>query len=164
MPAAPNYPPFMFAYNCIAQLFSSIQSNDTPELFTHDFLRYTLGFSREADRAFLGVAKRCGLLTAEGKPTALYLRVREPGGVEPVVAEMMKQGFVTLYAKNPAAHELDRKAIAALVVEVTGMDPSLPTLRAIVGTFYAMKLLAYPHLQAEVVPNRRKAPERRRGR
>lgn len=156
-----QYPPFMFAYGCIGEAFAKIQAHDVPEVFSHDFLRFTLGFSRESDRAFIPLAKRTGLLTTEGKPTALYQRLRDPAQAAAVVAEAMKQGYPMFYAKHPDAHDLDRKALAALVADVTGMELGHASARAIVGTFLALKALASPRVEVERAEGRRKVVERR---
>ena len=158
---APNYPQFMFAYGSISAVFAKIQSHDVPEIFTHDFLRFTLGFSRESDRAFIPLAKRTGLLTTDGVPTELYRRLRDPAQAAAVVAEGMKLGFVMFYAKDPDVQKLDRKALAALVADVTGMELGHPSARAIMGTYLALKTLAGPRLETERVVNRRKVVERR---
>ncbi len=156
-----HYPPFMFAYSCIGDVFSKIREHDVPDIFTHDFLRFTLGFSRESDRAFIPLAKRTGLLTSEGKPTDLYLRLRDPSQVAAVLGIAMKQGYPMFYAKHPDAHTLDRKALAAMVAEVTGMEHGHASARAIVGTFFALNKLASPPVD-EPAENRRKAAERRK--
>ncbi|MEQ1518361.1 MAG: DUF5343 domain-containing protein [Usitatibacteraceae bacterium] len=159
---APQYPPFMFAYGILPDMFAKIQEHDSPEVFTHEFLRFKLGFSRESDRAFIPLAKRTGLLTNEGKPTELYQRLRDPAKAAAAVAEAMKLGFPTFYAKHAEAHELDRKELAALVTEGTELEQGHPTARAVVGTFLALKALANPPLDGAVTENRRKVPERRK--
>ena len=156
-----QYPPFMFAYGCLGEVFSKIREHDIPEVFSHDFLRFTLGFSRESDRAFIPLAKRTGLLTTEGKPTALYVRLRDPAQAPAVVAEALTQGYPMFYAKHPVAHDLDRKALAALVAEVTGMERGHASARAIVGTFLTLKGLATPRVEVERAEGRRKVVERR---
>ena len=160
---APQYPPFMFAYGTIAQVFAKIQEFDTPPVFSHDFLRFKLGFGRESDRAFIALAKRIGLLTTEGTPTDMYLRLRDPAKVAAVVAEGMKIGFPTFYAKYPDAHDLDRKTLATLVADVTGLELGHANARAIVGTFFTLKTLANPPEGVAPTVNRRKIMERRKG-
>ena len=159
----PHYPPFMFGYGIIASIFAKIQSHETPEVFSHDFLRFTLGFSRESDRAFIPLAKRTGLLTAEGVPTELYVRLRDPVQAADAVAEAMKQGYSVFYAKRTDAHDLDRKVLAGIVTEVTGLAHGHASARAIVGTFLALKAAASPRVEVPRAGNRRKVPERRGG-
>lgn len=159
---APQYPPFMFAYGIIADMIAKIQSHDIPAVFSHDFLRFKLGFSRESDRAFVALAKRTGLLTTEGIPTELYRRVRDPAQAMAAMVDAMKLGFPAFYAKHPNAHDLDRKTLAALTAEVTGLELGHANARAIVGTFLALKAMTIPPVEGETVNNRRKVPERRK--
>jgi hypothetical protein len=151
MTATPNYPPYMAAYGVMEKILAKIPDHDTPELFTQEFLRYKLGFSREGDRIFVGVAKRLGLIAPDNKPTALYLRIRDKKKAAAAFAEALKNGYPTLYAKNSAVHELDRAALAALVREITGLEDGAGILRALVGTFCVLKHLAYPELPVERV-------------
>ena len=159
---APQYPPFMFAYGIIADMIAKIQSHDIPAVFSHDFLRFKLGFSRESDRAFVALAKRTGLLTTEGIPTELYRRVRDPAQAMAAMVDAMRLGFPAFYAKHPNAHDLDRKTLAALTAEVTGLELGHANARAIIGTFLALKAMTIPLVERETVTNRRKVPERRK--
>jgi hypothetical protein len=162
MAAPAQYPPFMFAYGILGGIVAKIQEHDIPELFNHEFLRFKLGFARESDRAFIPLAKRTGLLTNEGKPTELYLRLRDPAQTAAAIGEAMRVGFPTLHASDARPLELDRKALAAIVTEGTDMDIEHPTVRAVIGTFLGLKSLAYPVVDTGVVENRRKVPERRK--
>ena len=156
-----QYPPFMFAYTCIGDIFSKMREHDVPDIFTHDFLRFTLGFSRESDRAFIPLAKRTGLLSDEGKPTDLYVRLRDPSQAAEVIGLAMKHGYPMFYARHADAHTLDRKALAAMVAEVTGMAHGHASARAIVGTFFVLNKLASPKADTPA-ENRRKVAERRK--
>lgn len=135
---APAYPPFMYAYGIIAAIIGKIQEREAPPVFSHDYLRFTLGFARESDRAFLGVAKRIGLVGQDGVPTALFHRVRKPKEAPAAIAEGLKIGFSTLYEKRPDLHSMDRKELAVLIAEVTGLEPGHANVRAIVGTTLAL--------------------------
>ena len=161
MTAAPNYPPFMAAYGTMEKIFAKIQDHEPPELFTQEFLRYKLGFSREADRAFVSVARRLGFIATDNKPTALYLRIREPERAAAAFVEALRTGYPTFYAKNPAVHELDRATLSVLIQEVTGLEHGAVTLRSILGTFVTLKHLAYPDMEVERVLVQRKTEEER---
>ena len=161
---AAEYPPFMFGYGVIEKIIAKIQDNPVPEQFTHEYLAHKLGFARESDRAFIPMAKCIGLLATDGKPTELYLRVREPAHSCTAIASAMKQGYLTLYGKCANAHELERKVLAELVAEITGLERGHATARAIVGSFFALKALAAPRVVVERDQSRRKGPERRRKR
>ena len=155
---AAEYPPFMFGYGAIGKIVAKIQDHPVPEVFSHEFLSHKLGFGRESDRAFIPMAKRIGLLGADGKPTPLYERLREPPHVPAAIAEAMKNGYPMFYGRHADAHELDRKVLAELVADITGLVKGHASARAIVGTFFALKSLAAP---APPATERRKVPERR---
>lgn len=156
MTTAPLYPPFMAAYGTMEKIFAKIRDHDVPDLFTQEFLRYKLGFSREADRAFIGIAKRLGLISADNTPTALYLRIRDPKKAPAAFAEALVIGYPTLYAKNANVHKLDRASLGALVQEITGLESGAVTLRAIVGTIVTLRHLAFPAMEVERVFTQRK--------
>ena len=156
-----EYPPFMFGYGILPAIFTKIQAPEVPAIFSHDYLRYTLGFSRESDRAFIPLAKRIGLLMADGKPADLYHEMLKPGQLPAVLANALHNGYPSLYARNATVHELERKSLVPQVAEVTGLDVGHATARAIVGTFMTLKILAYPQEPMARVANRRKTTERR---
>lgn len=160
----PEYPPFMFGYGVISAMIAKIQDRDPPDVFSHDYLRFTLGFSRESDRAFIALAKRIGLLTSEGKPTELYGELLKPDLAHAAMAKGMRNGYASLYERHANAAELDRKALAAAIAEITGLEHGHATARAIVGTFLTLKELSLPKVEVPRVENRRKVPERRQGR
>jgi len=156
-----EYPPFMFGYGAIAPLIAKIQDRDPPEIFNHEYLRFTLGFARESDRAFLPLAKRIGLVATDGKPTDLYLQLLKPKQAKDALAQAMQQGYAAIYTREPKLNELDRKQLAALIVEITGLEPGHATARAIVGTFLTLKELAGLTTPAAET-DRRKTTERRK--
>lgn len=158
-----EYPPFMFGYGMIADAVAKIQDRDAPEVFNHEYLRYTLGFGRESDRAFIPLFKRIGFLTTDGRPTALYQRLRDPKHAAAAVREAMQAGYPMLYAKHADADTIDRKSLAASVAEVTGLVAGHTSLRAIVGTFLALRELASATATADAAGDRRKVVERRKG-
>ena len=158
---AADYPPYMFGYGVIALVFVKIRNTPAPEQFTHEYLAHKLGFARESDRAFIPMAKRIGLLSTDGKPTELYQRLRDPAQCCAAVAAAMKHGYPMFYAKHANVHELDRKVLAGFVAEITGLAPGHASARAIVGSFFALKVLARPRVVAERVAERRTARERR---
>lgn len=161
---AAEYPPFMHGYGMIASAFAKIQDPDrpTPPVFNHEYLRYTLGFGRESDRAFIPLIKRIGLLAADGKPSELYERARNPKTAAAAFADAMQIGYPMLFAARPDAATIDRKVLAELVHSTTGLEAGHTSLRAIVGTFLSLRDLASPKVEVPRADDRRKTDERRR--
>ena len=55
------------------------------------------------------------------------------------MAAALRKGYSQLYERNEYAHDLDKKKLEGLVVEITGLEQGHATVRAIVGTFEALK-------------------------
>lgn len=136
---AAEYPPFMNATGNVSRILNKIKEAATPDRFTYDFLETALGFSGGSARPFIGFAKRIGLLGSDGVPTDLYKRFRNPSESGAAIAAAMKTGYGELYKRNEYAHKLDHKGLEGLVMEATGLEKGNATLRAIVGTFEALK-------------------------
>lgn len=150
-----EYPPFLNSYGSVQSILRKIQETPVPDRFTHDFLSETLGFRRDADRPFVPLARRMGFLQADGRPTDLYVRFRNPRQSREAMMTAVKNAFPQLYQKNESVHDLDKKALLALVAEITGLLPTHPTARAIVGTFLALKTAASRDVSAEALAARR---------
>ena len=58
------------------------------------------------------------------------------------MAAAIKRGYSQLYERNEYVHDLDKKKLEGLVVELTGLEQGHATVRAIVGTFEALKAFA----------------------
>jgi hypothetical protein len=58
------------------------------------------------------------------------------------MATAIRKGYVQFYERNEYAHDLDKKRLEGLVVEITGLEAGHATVRAIVGTFEALKAFA----------------------
>jgi hypothetical protein len=151
----------MFGYGILPAIFAKIQDRDAPEVFSHDYLRFTLGFSRESDRAFIALAKRIGFLAVDGKPTELYAEFLNPKNAQAAMAKALRHGFSALYARQSNIEEIERKALGVLVAELTGLDAGHATARAVIGTFLTLKEIALPKVEVPRATNRRKVPERR---
>ena len=138
----PDYPPFTHAYSGLNKILEKVKTAKTPDRFTYDYLNTTLGFKSSGARAFIPLAKRTGLLNSDGTPTDLYKAFRNPGQSGVAMAEAIKKGYAQLYERNENAHNLSRKDLEGLIVEITGLEKSSPTVRAIAGTFETLKAAA----------------------
>lgn len=139
---AAEYPPFMNGYGTAAKILAKIKEAQTPDRFTQDFLSTKLGFAGGTARAFIPLAKRIGFLESDGRPSDLYKGFRNPTHSKAAMAAAIKKGFSLLYERNEYAHDLDKKKLEGLIVELTGLSQGHATVRAIVGTFETLKALA----------------------
>lgn len=139
---AAEYPPFMNGYGTTTKILNKIKEAQTPDRFTQDFLSTKLGFPGGTARPFIALAKRIGLLESDGKPTDLYKGFRNQSQSKVAMAAAIRKGYSQLYERNEYAHDLDKKKLEGLVVEITGLEAGHATTRAIVGTFEALKTFA----------------------
>jgi hypothetical protein len=139
---AAEYPPFMNGYGTATKILNKIKDAQTPDRFTQDFLATKLGFPGGTAKPFISLAKRIGFLESDSRPTDLYKSFRNPAQSKAAMAAAIKKGYSQLYERNEYVHDLDKKKLEGLVVELTGLEQGHATVRAIVGTFEALKTFA----------------------
>ncbi len=137
-----DYPPFMNAYGNISKILGKIKDAKTPNRFTQDFLGTGLGFTGGSSKAFIPFLKRIGLLSSDGVPTELYHRFRNPHESGRAMAEAIKRGYPTVFARNEYAYRMDKSKFTGLIMEMTGLEAKNGALRSIVESFFALKELA----------------------
>ncbi|KIC56946.1 DUF5343 domain-containing protein [Microbacterium hominis] len=132
--------PYMQSTGLVGKILDAIKSAKTPDRFSQDFLGTVLGFPSGSAKPFISLGKRLSLINSDGTPSDLYKRFR--GSVDEskvAMAEAIRTGYAPLYKRNEFADQLDKKKLEGLVKEVTGAEEGSSTLRAIVGTFEALK-------------------------
>lgn len=134
--------PFVQAYGNISKALEKIQAAATPPRFTQDFLATKLGLSGGAAKPVIPFFKRIGLLGSDGVPTELYKRFRNPSERGRAAATALRTGFRALYEVNEYIHDATEKDLKGVVVQVTGSEPASSTVRAILGSFKAVRALA----------------------
>lgn len=135
--------PYMNSTGLVSKILDAMKDAKTPDRFSQDYLGTVLGFGSGSARPFIPLAKRLGLLNSDGTPTELYRRFR--GSEEDSKAAMaaaIRKGYAPLYKRNEYAHNLDKKRLEGHIREITGMEEGNSVLRAVVGTFEALKKYA----------------------
>lgn len=135
--------PYMNSTGLVGKILDAIKVAETPDRFSVDYLSTVLGYGSGSARPFISLAKRLGLLNSDGTPSSLYRRFR---GTEQeskaAMAEAIRKGYAPLYKRNQYAHKLDNKQLEGHVREITGMAEGNSVLRAVTGTFNALKKYA----------------------
>jgi len=141
---AKNYPAFVNATAAVTKILEKIKIAATPDRFTQDYLATELGFPGGGARAFIPLAKKLGLLGSDGTPTDLYKQFRNTNSStsKAAMAKAIKNAYSDIYARNEYAHSLSRADFEGLIVEMTGLEKGNPTVKAIAGTFDALKAFA----------------------
>lgn len=131
--------PYVQAYGNITRALQAIQAASTPDRFTQDFLATKLGLKGGGAKAVLPFLKRTGFLGPDGSPTELYRRFRNSASRGSAGADAVRRGFAPLYEVNEYAHDLNDGDLRGLIVQVTGSDDSSSVVRAILGSFKALR-------------------------
>lgn len=135
--------PYMNSTGLVSKILDKIKEAKTPERFSQDFLGTVLGYSSGSAKPFISLAKRIGLINSDGTPSPLYHRFRgSEDESKAAMAEAIRKGYAPLYKRNEYAHDLDKKKLEGLIREITGMEEGNSVLRAITGTFEALKKYA----------------------
>jgi hypothetical protein len=133
------YPPYMNSTGLISKIFEKISDAQKPERFTTYYLASVLGYGSGSARPIIPLLKRLNFLQADGTPTQLYTRFRNPSERGPAILEALKAGYPELYARNEYAHVLSKDKLRDLVVEVTGLERDNQIVAYVVSTFQAVK-------------------------
>lgn len=149
-----NYPPFMNATGTVSKILEKIKVAATPDRFTQDYLATELGFPGGSPRPFISLAKKMGLIGSDGSPTDLYRQFRNTNSAtsKAAMAKAIKNAYADVYSRNEYAHSLTRADLEGLIVEMTGLEKGNQTVRAIVGTFEALKAFADFKAREEPLP------------
>ena len=148
----PKNPPSMVTYGRIDHIIEKIKAAKTPDRFTNDFLKEVIEAKGSNDRAFISLAKRCGLLSPDGSPTDRYKRLRSTTKSisTTAMAEAIKQGYSDLYKLNEYAHKLNSSDLEGLVIQHTGDEKGSKTVANIVKTYEALK--KHADFEGTVIP------------
>lgn len=135
---ASEKPPYLNAYGNIEKALKKLKAAQTPARFTQDFLGTKLGLTGGGARPLIPFFKRLGLLGSDGVPTARYKRFRNPGQTGKAAAESLRQGYQSLYEVNEYIHDASDDDLLGVVVQVTGLEPTSGTTKAIIASFKAV--------------------------
>jgi hypothetical protein len=134
--------PYVFAYGNITKALDKIQQAAVPPRFTQDFLATKLALKGGNAKPVIPFLKRIGFLGSDGVPTELYKRFRNPSEAGAVAAAALQKGFTPIFEINEYAQDLKEPELKGVVVQATGLEGLSSTVRAIVGSFNALKKFA----------------------
>lgn len=134
--------PYLNAYGVITKVLEKVKAAATPDRFTQDFLATKLGMKGGNAKMVIPYLKRIGFIGSDGIPTERYKKFRNPTASGRAAAEALKQGYKPLFERNENAQGLKDSDLKGLVVEATGAEPDGSTVRAIMGSYKALKSFA----------------------
>ncbi len=133
-----NELPYMNAYGYIPKVFDKMITAKTPPKFTQDFMKSVLGVTSSSARPIIPFMKRLGFLTSDGAPTSLYAQFRTKSSRGEAAAQALLTGFAPLFDSNEYIYKDDDDKLLDTVIQITGMESTSQSAKAIVASFKAV--------------------------
>jgi hypothetical protein len=134
--------PYVAQPGIVTSILNKIRDAATPDTFTYEYLEKTLGFKGGNYKQFVPLAKKIGLLNADGTPSDLYKKYRNKHSSGYAIANAIKIGYSEIFTRNENANTLSKEQINGLVVEITGLDQKNKVVQLTCQTFEALKQFA----------------------
>jgi Family of unknown function (DUF5343) len=141
--------PYVTAYGNIDKALERIRPAQTPARFTQDFLATKLNLKGGSARPVIPFLKRTGFLASDGSPTELYRRFRNDSQRGGAAREALRTGYRPLYEINEYVHDTSDAELKGIVVQATGLSVGSSTVKAILGSFKALKKYATFDIETE---------------
>lgn len=148
--------PYVPSYGQIKTVLGKIKQASTPDRFTQDYLATTLDMKGGGPKPLIPYLKRVGFLASDGTPTELYKKFRgSPETSGAAAAQALRVGYQPLYQINERVHDANDSDLKGLIVQVTGLEDGSGTVKAIVGSFKALKEVARFDVSPSTEPSER---------
>lgn len=109
-----------------------------PEMVNYEYLesKQLTGGSAKAVPPLL---KKMNFLDSGGKPTEVYAKFQTGTSRSEAALVGLKSAFKSVFDRNRFSHTLSKEKVKDIIIEITGLERSSSTLRAMMGTFDAIK-------------------------
>jgi len=135
--------PYLNTPGVVTKVLKRIQEAKAPDgKFTQDFMENILLTKGGNYRSFIPLAKKLGLLSLDGSPTALYHKFRNPKTSKAAMAEAVKTGYADLFAADEASASMDSSTLKGHIAAVTGWDATSSPVEQAAMTFQKLKEFA----------------------
>lgn len=136
--------PYTTSHGVLKQILSKVIEAERPAKFSGDFLSTVLGFTGGSAAVVPPILKRTGFLSPDATPTDQYNKFKSEGGRSAAALDALKAGYGEIFKRNEYAHKLSEEQLKDLLVSITGLNKTDGVLRAIAGTFLAIKSFIDP--------------------
>ncbi len=137
-----NSLPYLASPGTIEKALEKIKSVPTPAKVTQDFVKAKLLIKGGAGNAIAAYLKKIGLVNADGTPSNLYIKFRNPASCSAAAAEAFRIGYAALYEHNEYAHDLPENDIKGLIIQITGCAEDARTIAFILSCIKHLKKFA----------------------
>lgn len=144
--------PYVASPGSIKTALEKIRSAATPERVTKDFVTTVLQMKGGTGGSIPPFLKRIGFVGADGAPTDLYRRFRNPATGGAAVADAIRIGYKDLLQANEYFYRLSDKDLLSLIVQVTGVEADNRSAALTLSAIKALKGFAnFDHAESNPV-------------
>jgi hypothetical protein len=114
--------PYVTATGNVDRALTNIKSAATPPNVTQDFVKTILKISGGSGNQMTSYLKKIGFANADGTPTVLYTKFRNPATASSAALEALKIGYKPLFVRNEYMDKLSDEKVRGLIIEETGQS------------------------------------------
>lgn len=141
--------PYVTSPGNIDRALTSIKHAAVPEKVSQDFVKTMLKVPGGSGDQMTSYLKKIGFTSADGSPTDLYKKYRNPVQSGAAVAAAIRIAYAPLYLRNEYMHELPDEALIGLVTEETGQAHDSGPVKMVCACIKHLKLFADFQQEAE---------------
>lgn len=134
--------PYITAPGNIEKALRAIQSAATPSTVSQDFVKTILKIPGGSGNQVTSYLRKIGFVNADGSPSDIYKRFRNPTTAGRAAAEALGIGYKPLYVRNEYMHQLTDKELRGLVIEETGQGEDSSVVGLVLACIKAIKKFA----------------------
>jgi len=134
--------PYVTAPGNVERALNAIKAAATPEAVSQDFVKTILGIPGGSGNQITAYLKKIGFANADGKPSDLYKKFRNPATEGWAAAQALKVGYAPLYSRNEYMHQVTDAQLRGLIVEETGVGQESAVVATVLGCIKQLKKFA----------------------
>lgn len=134
--------PYVTATGNVERALKGIKAAATPESVSQDFVKTILGIKGGSGNQMTAYLKKIGFATADGAPTEIYKKFRNPSTAGWSAAQALRTGYAPLYVRNEYMHKLSDDDLKGLIVEETGAEQDSNVVQLIIACIKQLKKFA----------------------
>lgn len=131
--------PYVTAPGNVTKALNAIANAATPERISQDFVKEVLKIPGGSGDQMAAYLKKVGLANADGTPSSIYRKFRNPSTRGQAGAEILRHGYAELYKHNEYAHEMSESKLKGLIIEITGHEHDSSAVNCAVSCFKNLK-------------------------
>lgn len=134
--------PYVTSPGNIDRALIGIKQAAVPERVSQDFVKTILKIPGGSGDQITSFLKKIGFANADGSPSDLYKRFRNPAQSGASIATVLRTAYAPLYVRNEFMHELSDEALLGLITEETGQAHDSNPVKMISASIRHLKAFA----------------------